>query len=1272
MSQKRRAGNSSASKRKQGKRSAAKRDKARRANATLGSVLRSEELDSLLPLLEAGSISPAAAHRLPSIAVLFEAAMKRRSDGTNPVSAADLQPLLAGVRRAHPQVVSMEDFAPLDLRLEVEVPWFGELYTLAPGALERPVAVVDQYRLLADAIDPVLLARLGFGLQDVGEVILRRVDQVVRAARAVWTIEDLPNPGDPAVVSDPEVAAVAAIDGGTDPDTIASQCTHPERARQAIDTFTAVPSDLDADGDKFGAPATFGVALAVTRNGQLRFLPAGLLVEAFLAIGAHLAAEAVSINPRATIAFWRIISRRIAAGLSGAGTRVLGPVDVGAGRLVHSLVLFGDRQLVALDVVPGLSPADLRAHMPADGADPLDKIVPGATVTVNGYPFTIRSDAVVAYARVLAVPLGTGGMVSGDGPPVLTLADLEWFTHTSRESPEDVWAFLLALTQPEQFRSFGWDMIDRWEVWKPQRSFLRSGIAPTFMMFTAHSAVVEWQDAAKAAPVERALHRLGMREIRAWPARMTEEPGVADLLDLNSDEAWTVLAEPFPVAINRSDLSGSRTDSDTLWHVATSVAWKIKHTADVLSQAASASNVESLVIRFRRVQRDSPNTAYSTSSISPGPPGSDTTIAEVLTPAADDDDATQLTIEWDERLPLVLAADAGGGEARLGELLASKFTSTVRDAIIDAWTSAPPGLRMDGYSVRQRIAQLPKPDPPSLVARSTVLRELAEHVAQQGFTPGMLHGPDARDFESKIVFPWLLERLHQHLTDLNPEELVAYGSAQLERAHHQRSMEDLKLGWRLGFPQTSPADVADVRDEASKLTRAISLLREEVLANPPTGTANTDSLTWGQALATAELCIESCMRSAALHYRLEDTFIEVSDSYDINVNYPQAPTDIDFTAYQAQRALATRPAAVPIATPSLTPEDPEADPNDHTESVDTDGGDESTIIDRLPDLAGIDQELRATLGFGIDAMMGVLNVGAQWADAAPTSATLTDAATIVAECFDLVIGNGTDAEYAVALNWLTLRGSDLTTQAATTGGVIAHWETDRRAKRLLTSPFVETPRGLWVLPWACEMAMRVAVTYLHDGRLPWPNNSLPDRLVKALDAYRQQRNRQLEIDSAKQLADLGFTVRHSVKKPKVIGLKTLSGEIDVLCVDAERSRIWVIEAKDPYVAFSAPQLRRLIDDFHKPKQYLDKLAKKVDDVRSHASAVAAALTVPEPDRSWEIVGLMVTRHVEAAAFAVNPRVTFCTVDTLAEAVDRDELPALGWLEPAAGRVGGDG
>lgn len=141
-----------------------------------------------------------------------------------------------------------------------------------------------------------------------------------------------------------------------------------------------------------------------------------------------------------------------------------------------------------------------------------------------------------------------------------------------------------------------------------------------------------------------------------------------------------------------------------------------------------------------------------------------------------------------------------------------------------------------------------------------------------------------------------------------------------------------------------------------------------------------------------------------------------------------------------------------------------------------------------------------------------------------------------------------------------------------------------------------------------------------------------------------------------------------MKKAKAHGLATLSGEIDVLCVDPGRGRIWVIEAKDPYVAFSAPQIRRLVDDFHAPEKYVDKLLKKVDDVKASAESVAATLGVADPDRQWEVVGLIVTRHVEAAAFAVNPRVAFCTINTIAEAVDSNELPGPGWFESASPSV----
>ncbi|MDP9223921.1 MAG: hypothetical protein M3P18_08700, partial [Actinomycetota bacterium] len=57
-------------------------------------------------------------------------------------------------------------------------------------------------------------------------------------------------------------------------------------------------------------------------------------------------------------------------------------------------------------------------------------------------------------------------------------------------------------------------------------------------------------------------------------------------------------------------------------------------------------------------------------------------------------------------------------------------------------------------------------------------------------------------------------------------------------------------------------------------------------------------------------------------------------------------------------------------------------------------------------------------------------------------------------------------------------------------------------------------------------------------------------------------------------------VRGPIKKAKVLGLATLPREIDGICIDEARSRIWVIEAKDRAAPFSPHQVRKAIDEFH--------------------------------------------------------------------------------------------
>ena len=199
------------------------------------------------------------------------------------------------------------------------------------------------------------------------------------------------------------------------------------------------------------------------------------------------------------------------------------------------------------------------------------------------------------------------------------------------------------------------------------------------------------------------------------------------------------------------------------------------------------------------------------------------------------------------------------------------------------------------------------------------------------------------------------------------------------------------------------------------------------------------------------------------------------------------------------------------------------------------------------------------------------------------------------------------------------------------------------------------------MPWTIESTLKIFANYLSDGRLPWPDTALPLEARKALDQYRQHQNRELEKDCVATLATRDLIVRGGIKPEKAhhYGVDRLTGEIDALCVDPQRSRIWVVEAKDPYTPYSARQIRRLINDFLAPGKYVDQLLRKVTDIEASTAAVATALGAPDPDRPWEVRGLMVTRHLEPAAFAVEPKVAFCVADDVADVVDQDDLAGPG-------------
>ena len=108
-----------------GRKSREKRERRERGDGPVAALVEGFASESLIPLLEAASVSPTGAHRGPSIASLFHAVAQRRRGGTQPALPEVLSELVAGVRAAYPGVSTMEDFCPYDGRSEVNATKLG-------------------------------------------------------------------------------------------------------------------------------------------------------------------------------------------------------------------------------------------------------------------------------------------------------------------------------------------------------------------------------------------------------------------------------------------------------------------------------------------------------------------------------------------------------------------------------------------------------------------------------------------------------------------------------------------------------------------------------------------------------------------------------------------------------------------------------------------------------------------------------------------------------------------------------------------------------------------------------------------------------------------------------------------------------------------------------------------------------------------------------------------------------------------------------------------
>lgn len=317
-------------------------------------------------------------------------------------------------------------------------------------------------------------------------------------------------------------------------------------------------------------------------------------------------------------------------------------------------------------------------------------------------------------------------------------------------------------------------------------------------------------------------------------------------------------------------------------------------------------------------------------------------------------------------------------------------------------------------------------------------------------------------------------------------------------------------------------------------------------------------------------------------------------------------------------------------------------------------------------LRPLDDGVRAATGAGIDAFVAVLATAADL-DQGTCGIARADAARLARGAADWA--RLPESEAVAAVSALTL-SRDLIR-----GGDFDFWRLEARKYRLATRPLVEAgDRALLVAPARARATQLLFARYLSDARLPWSpaETAAPQWQAarNAASALRQQANRGLERLLADGLRQAGLAVRTGIKPSVRKGLPFLPGEIDVLAADSVRRRLWLVEAKDAHLSFSAVELSDEIGDIHgdrwphagraSTRDEAGRLAAKADACRRNLTAALAHVGADgSAPGAWTVHAVIVTPTLSPAAFVEDPVVLFAVAHQLVDVVAAPAVPVAG-------------
>jgi hypothetical protein len=1222
---------------------------------------------SVIPLLSAAIDSRFLGAVRPQLWLVWTRALRRPPAGMRPAGPADLHGLVMGGLAADPRppLVLRE---PADPRTLVRYSCGGARLRVHPGELEHPLLFLRSTSMVAAAIDPYLISRIGFGLNDVLELTLRAGDCYLSQLSPAWLPGEPPDWGADEgiqvdrIVTEAEVAAAErALQAVSLPD-LADSCANPAQAALALQWLSRRSLDLRVTMAPGGL--SLGSVLAVAASQGTVLMPAALIPETLLAASARLATRAAGDkgSRQALRAFTAYRAEELLQGparITNTGPSASSRPP-GEGAVVDAEVGAGDFPVFVGATFSGVitSYLDPREFGPAiHQARESAHTITADAARMAGQRLLPDVPRVVVYGGLAllaeAVPHDIVHLHVEELAEMMTDAagDMDMITQFLREISSHPGASDLLFV----------DVLDVWWHWREQKIigplFPEAGVVAVL----PYESRPDWDRAGIWEPIEEVLAGAGMPPCARWPVVRLDEPGQATLPLPPPNRPGVVLVRadpPLLVIVSFDDGTALGINPDGMYGLADGVritAGRHQGIAD-----------------FLRLPDGAPLTCVIklTTERQPPQPEADITGIGVATDPERHCISMQLGPEFFERLTETPAQ----AHEMLGWALHHAVTAlrapqdedpgVSAAAFLTAWKATPPVMMISRFENVTPAAVPRDPLPQGQFARARALRAVAIEL-QDARQPSRILGERAMLARVVGVTEALLRR---RLGGCDPAVIADMaGALNAAHANHWRYRHELNFALSAPWAGDWQAAAIEGEDPTARL-RPLELLLEFFVLTPPDGDHRPDRHEITELEQLAHVLLENRTRLNAMDVGLGYTTLDEVPDMPSQEDEPLPAADtrddpamnLNFGAY----AEASARDRIRIRTP--TPDSIAASPARPSHGT---SGEFKTArppgermandfrpiasLDAPPHMMSADALMRAHLGTGLDGIRAVLGTAVDWTANAEVAVTDPESLAQAAEDWSGLPRPEIDAA-VILLSLDALNSHD---------EVHRYWEVERRSHRLRMRPFPVIGGKVWIMPWAAAATQELFSIYFQDSRLPYSDPALPPAAATAMQQHRQRRNLQLEAEVGATVQRLGlpYRLRWKPEDAQIAGLTNLPGEIDLIVADAATNRLWVCEIKDPEAAFAPAAMRRHIERFVRNSGHVKKLLAKANAVSGNPAAAANACGI-QNQKTWHVIPLMVTRRIEPTAFLDNPQVAFTVLEDLPAVLRAEPDPAPGQVQ----------